>query len=100
VQSLALGEATRLRADSAMGLQRYLQVALHALPLALGQMSRALEALLGRLGQCSDGASQCQKLLFGLAHQADEDFALAPALAAKAAHDLGEILVERVGLAL
>ncbi len=36
---------------------------------------------------------------FGLADQLDEDFALAPALTAKAVHDLGQALVQllRVG---
>jgi hypothetical protein len=39
-------------------------------------------------------------LRFGVAYQFYEDFALPPALAAKAAHDLLEVLVQRVGLAL
>jgi hypothetical protein len=41
-----------------------------------------------------------QQLRFSLADQAHEDFALAPALPAKAAHDLLEVVVKRLGLAL
>jgi len=99
-QPLALRQPTRLFADIVMRLQRCPQVAHQAFTLVLGQMGRALEALLCGLGQRGNGAAQRQKLLFGVAHQADEDFALASALAAEAAHDLFEVLVERVGLAL
>ena len=99
-QLLPLGQPTRLLADIMMGLQGCLQVAPQAFTLVLGQRGRTLEALLCSLCQHANGASQLQKLLFGLAHQADEDFALASALVAKAAHDLFEVVVERVGLAL
>jgi hypothetical protein len=39
-------------------------------------------------------------LCFGLAHQFHEDFALSPALAAKATHDLLEVFFEASGLGL
>jgi hypothetical protein len=99
-QPLALSQPTRLFADIVMGLQRGLQVASQAFALALGEMGRAQEALLCGLGQRGKGAAKFQKLLFSLTHQADEDVPLAPALAAKAAHDLLEVVVQHVGVAL
>jgi len=68
--------------------------------VALGELGHALQALLGGLRQRCNGAAQRQKLLFGLAHQADEDFALATALPAKAAHNLLKIVPQGVRLAL
>ena len=100
VQPLTLGQPTRLLAESVMGLPGCLQVAHQAFTLVLGQMGRTLAAVLGGLCSRANGASQLQKRLCGVAHQADADFAPASALAATAAHDLGEVLVERVGLAL
>ena len=63
-------------------------------------MGGALEALLGSLGQGGNGTATFQQLLFSLAHQGDEDFALAATLAAKAAHDLGEGVLQALGLVL
>ena len=99
-QWLALRELLRLSADSVMGLERCLEVVFHTLALPRRQMGCVLERVLRGLGQGGNGASQLQELLFGLAHQADEDFAVAPALAATAAHELLERVVERVGLRL
>lgn len=99
-ESLALGQPTRLVADSVIGRQGGLQLTPQAFPLVRGHTGGALEALLGSLGQGDNGAAMRQELLFGLAHQADEDFALAAALAAKAAHDLRKGVVERLGLRL
>ena len=48
----------------------------------------------GLLGPGRNATAQVQQVLFGLAHQRDEDFALAPAPAAKATHDLVQGLVE------
>ena len=81
-----------------MGLQRGLQVAPPAFALALGQMGRAVDAVLCGLGQGGNGATTLSQRLFRVAYQRHEDFALPPALAAKATHDLLEILVERTGL--
>jgi hypothetical protein len=39
-------------------------------------------------------------VLFGLTHQCDEDLALAPALTAKASHDLLQGLVQRMSRGL
>jgi hypothetical protein len=97
-QPLALRQPARLFADGVIGFQRCLQLAHPALALALGQLGRALETLLCGLCQCGNGTSPLQQLLFGLAHQRHEDFALPPALPAKAAHDLLEVPVERAGL--
>jgi hypothetical protein len=83
-----------------MGLSRYLQMGLHTLALTLGQMGRLLETLLCGLCQGCHGAATLQELLFGLAHQCHEDFALSAALPTKAAHDLREVVMERVGLVL
>ena len=51
------------------------------------------------LPQRCDGLSQLQELLFSLAHQFHEDVAVPSALAAKAAHDFFQLLLEPVGLA-
>ena len=45
-----------------------------------------------------DGLPQLQELLFRLAHQFHEDVPLSSALAAKAAHDFCQFLVEAMGL--
>lgn len=97
-QPFALGQTPRLLADVTMGLQGDLQVVQPACTLGFGQMGGALEALLCGLGQGGNGVATLQKLLFSLAHQADKDFALATALAAKAAHDLREGVMQGVGL--
>lgn len=45
-----------------------------------------------------DGAADLQQLRFGVAYELHEDFALPAALAAKAAHDFAEVVLERSGL--
>ena len=45
---------------------------------ALTQRRRLFKTLLGLLGQGFDGLAKCQELLFGLAHQLDEDMRLGP----------------------
>jgi hypothetical protein len=40
------------------------------------------------------GATKIEQLLFRLPHEADEDLALAPTLAAKASHDFVQRLLE------
>jgi hypothetical protein len=59
-----------------------------------------VEALLCLLGKRGQGLPQLQQLLFGLADQFHEHFALPPALAAKAAHDLLQLRLEVKGLGL
>ena len=63
-------------------------------------MGRLLEGLVCLLRERGDGAAKCSQLRFGLAHEFHEDFALTSALAAKATHDFGDLLVEAVGLAV
>jgi hypothetical protein len=55
---------------------------------------------LGLLGKGGDAYTELKELLFGLANQFDEDFTLAPAATAKAAHDFGEVLLEVCNLRL
>jgi hypothetical protein len=63
-------------------------------------MGRCLEGLVRLLHQRGDGAATFSQLRFGLAHQLHEDFALTSALAAKAAHDFLQVVLELLGLAL
>lgn len=83
-----------------MGFECCLQVAFHTRTLTLGQVGRVLETVPRSLGQSDQGAAPLSKLLFGLAYQRHEDFALPAALATTAAHDLREVVVERVRLGL
>ena len=46
-----------------------------------------------------DGLSKLKELLFRLAHQFHKDVTVPSALAAKAPHGFGQLLVEAVGLA-
>ena len=63
-------------------------------------MSGPLEPVLCGLGEGGKRAAQLQQLLFGLAHDRHQDFAVPATLAAKAAHASLEVVVERVGLHL
>lgn len=83
-----------------MRLERCLQVALHTLTLTRREMGRLPETVLRGLCQDGQGAATLQELLFCLAYERHEDFALPAALATKAAHDLREVVVERVRLGL
>ena len=90
----ALGQTLRLFGDLPMRVARGLQVAQQALALRLAQVGVLVQERLGLLGRDRNGTAQVQQVLFSLAHQRDEDFALAPALAAKATHDLVQGLAE------
>jgi len=90
----ALGQALRLFGDLPMRVARGLQVASQALALRLAQVGVLVQERLCLLGPERNGTAQLQQVLCGLAHQRDQDFALAPALAAKATHDLVQGLVE------
>ena len=83
-----------------MGLYCCLQLPGQAVTLTLGEMGGPLETVLRGLCEGSHGTAQLQQLLFGLAHDHHQDFALPATLAAKAAHASLEVVVERVGLRL
>jgi hypothetical protein len=70
------------------------------LTLGLAQRACLFEALLGLEGKGVDWRTECQELVFRVAHQLDEDLPLAATASAKATHDLGEFLREASGLAL
>ena len=53
-----------------------------------------MQARLGVLGPGLYATAQSQQVLFGLTHQFDKDFALAPALTTKATHDFLQGLVQ------
>ena len=99
-QRLALGEPLRLAADSVIRFQRAGQLGRQSLAFWLTQMPGVLESLLGTLSERHEGEATRQELLFRLAHQRHEDFALPAALSAKTAHELLESVVERMGLGL
>ena len=68
--------------------------------MALTERRRLLQGRLRQLSQGGDGFALIKELLFGLANQFNEDFALATAAATKAAHDFAEaqLQVLRLGL--
>jgi hypothetical protein len=72
------------------------QVATQALARGLTQVGILVQECFGIRCPVFTGVPQVSSLSFGLAHQRDEDFALAPALTAKAPHDLLEGLVQRM----
>lgn len=72
------------------------QVATHARALGLTQVGSLVQACFGILCPVCNGTPQVSSLSCGLAHQRDEDCALAPALTATAPHDLVQGLVQRV----
>ena len=97
-QLFAVGQSSRLCTDLLMRPLRCAQVACQALPLGRAQRGRVLEGLLRLQRQRGDGAAHLQQLCFRLAHQLHEDFALPPALSAKAAHDFLQVVLDRVRL--
>ena len=99
-QPFALRQPSRLGADLLMRLLRRAQVAGQALLGSGAQMGGLLEGLPRLLRQSGNGTADLQQLRFGVAHQLDEDFALAPALAPEAAHDLVQFVLPLRGLRL
>ena len=97
-QFLAVGEPCGLLADVGMAAEHGGERLGDTLALGLTQCRRVVQEVLGLLPKRSDGLSQVQKLLFGVTHQCHKDLTLPPALAAKASHDFGQFLVERLGL--
>src|SRR5215475_7700990 len=83
-----------------MGLYGCLSLPGPAVTLTRGEMGGPLETVLCGLCEGSHGTAQLPQLLFGLAHDCYQDFALPATLAAKAAHASLEVMVERVGLRL
>ena len=83
-----------------MGLDGCLQLPGQAVTLMLGEMGGLLETMLRGLGESGNGTAHLQQLLFGLAHDRHQDFAVPATLAAKAAHAALEVVVECVGLRL
>jgi hypothetical protein len=87
-----------LLADVRMAVHRRVERLGATRACGVAERRRLGEELLGLLPKRSDGFSQLQKLLFRVAHQFHEDVPLPSALAAKAAHDFFDLLVEAMGL--
>jgi hypothetical protein len=96
----ALGEALRLLGDLPMRVAGGFQVTKQALTLRLTQGAVLVQERFGVLAPGLYVTAQVQQVLFGLTHQCDEDLALAPALTAKASHDLLQGLVQRMSRGL
>ena len=97
-QLFALGQALRLFDDLTMGVAGRRQVAQQALTLSLSELGALVQEVFGLLGPRLDRLAQAQQVPFGLAHQLDEDFALAPALTAEASHDFLQTLMQLMSL--
>ena len=89
-----LGQAPRLLGDLPMRVAGSCQVTTQALTLRLTEGAVLTQARVGVLGPGLHATAQVQQALFGLTHQLDEDFALAPALTTKATHDFLQGLVQ------
>ena len=81
-----------------MGIAGGFQVAQQALALGLTEGRRVEQECFRLLGPGLNGPPEVQQVPFGLAHQRDEDFALAPALPTKASHDLVQGLTQLTSL--
>jgi hypothetical protein len=68
------------------------------LTLSLTQRCGVFKARLGLLAKGGDASTELKELVFGLADQLDEDFALTPTATAKVAHHFGEVLLEAFNL--
>src|SRR6266850_8318017 len=99
-QGFAVGEPTGLGGDLVMGCEGSFELGVQALPLALSQLRRALHVRLRGPRQQPHRLPSLQQLLFRLAHQRHKHFPLAAALPAKAAHNLGEVMLELLCLRL
>src|SRR5712691_3181558 len=99
-QLLALRQASRLFGNALMGFDGCLQRGVQALTLAIRQQRHALQAFLRCPSKRQNLLPGLKQVLFRLAHQCHEHFALAAALPAEAAHNLPEVVVELVRLGL
>jgi hypothetical protein len=97
---LALGELFGLLAELLMMAHRGGQVLAEPRTLGLTERRRLLQRCLSLLSQRGDGFAHLKELLFGLANQFDEDFALATTATAKATHDFAEALLQVLHLGL
>ncbi len=98
LQPFALGQTLGLFHDLPMGSAGGFEVAQQALALGLTEGSRVVQKGLRLLGPGRNGLAEGQQVPFGLAHQRDEDFALAPTLPPKAPHNLLQGLVQLMRL--
>jgi len=94
LQPFALGQTLGLLHDLPMGSAGGFEVAQQALALGLTEGRRVVQKGLRLLGPGRNGLAEGQQVPFGLAHQRDEDFALAPTLPPKAPHNLLQGLVQ------
>ena len=99
-QRFAVGEAPRWGDELLMGHQGQGQRRVPACPLLCRQCGGALPLRLGALRQRHDGSSRRQPLGFCWPDQPHQAFALPPTLAAKAAHQLGELVLAGLRLHL
>jgi len=93
-ERFALGQPLRLLGDVPIRVAGGCEIAQQTSTTGLIQVRGLAQEVLGLLGPGGNGTAQFKQLLFGLTHQRDEDFAVAPTLAAKAPHALLQRLVE------
>jgi hypothetical protein len=99
-QPFAVDEPARLLGDVLMGAECLAERGSQALAPEIIEMAGPCKTRLRGLGQRNDGLSEIEQASFRVANQAQEDFAVATTLAAKTAHDLLEIAVETLCVAL
>src|SRR5262249_16622636 len=99
-QLLAVGQPGRLVTDGYMAVHRRGEGKSETLTLGLGQRAGLVETPFGLEGKGVDRLTECQELVFRVAHRLNEDLPLAATASAKATHDLCECLREVSGLAL
>jgi hypothetical protein len=71
-----------------------------ALAPGITQGGHVLQVRFGFLGKDGNGLAQFKELVLGVSHQLHKDATLAATAAAKGTHDLFELLLEVVGLAV
>jgi hypothetical protein len=96
----ALDEPARLLGDVFLGAECLAECSSQVLALGIIERDGACKPRLSGLCQSHDGLSDLEQAGFRVAYQAQEHFALATTLAAKTAHDLFEVVVETLRLAL
>lgn len=96
----AMDEPARLLGNVFMRAEGLTERGSQALAPGIIEMSGEFKTRLSGLCQSNDGLSELEQAGFRVAYQAQEHFALATTLAAKTAHDLLEVVVETVCLAL
>jgi hypothetical protein len=99
-QGFALRESSRLGCDPVVRLEHSRELGVQTHPLLLRQLRCAVQARLGGPRQRHDLLPHLQQLRLGLAHQRHKHFTHPPTLAAKAAHNLREGMLELLCLCL